>query len=198
MRRTILSENQYDRDSSPPRSRTRRRVRSAPPSKSPINKQHAAQRAEQQRGFQSVSHVLWRRRPGAKPRNAARHVRSATSTCSCSACAPSPLGPSPSKVGTPRAAVKFPSEPPPVPPSPRSRPSVAHVPRLFVEPHDVRGSFQGWASTPPRISRRVPLSRASAPERLLHPSRISHGRHADVDDRLCAARPRRSSGPPPR
>src|SRR2546423_770100 len=48
--------------------------------------------------------------------SAARPARAATSTCSWSACAPSPIAPRPSNVGTPRAAVKFPSEPPPVAP----------------------------------------------------------------------------------
>lgn len=48
---------------------------------------------------------------------AARGASAAISTCSCSAWAPSPMAPKPSSVGTPSAAVKLPSEPPPALPS---------------------------------------------------------------------------------
>ena len=48
---------------------------------------------------------------------AARGTSASISTCSWSAWAPSPIAPKPSSVGTPSAAVKLPSEPPPALPS---------------------------------------------------------------------------------
>src|SRR5207245_6447957 len=47
-------------------------------------------------------------------RRAARWGRARMTTFSCRLCAPSPTPPRPSSVGTPKAAVKLPSEPPPV------------------------------------------------------------------------------------
>src|SRR2546425_2348011 len=47
-------------------------------------------------------------------RRAARWGRARMTTFSCGLCAPSPTPPRPSSVGTPKAAVKLPSEPPPV------------------------------------------------------------------------------------
>ena len=89
------------------------------------DEQNAAQESQQQGGFQSVGHVsiLTVNRAIRPHTSAARHVRSDKTTCSWSAWAPSPDGPRPSNVGTPIAAVKFPSEPPPAAPSPRSWPS---------------------------------------------------------------------------
>src|SRR5262245_8872384 len=45
--------------------------------------------------------------------NAARRGISSMNICLCSACAPAPSTPRPSRVGSPMAAVKLPSEPPP-------------------------------------------------------------------------------------
>src|SRR5262249_46263404 len=58
-------------------------------------------------------------------RSAARRGRSDSRTCSSQAWAPAPRGPRPSSVGTPAAAVRFPSEAPPTRAAPSSKPSAA-------------------------------------------------------------------------
>src|ERR1035441_1201808 len=52
-------------------------------------------------------------------------ARCSTTIDSCGACAPSPTAPKPSRVGTPNAAVKFPSEAPPVDASSSVKPNSA-------------------------------------------------------------------------
>ena len=59
------------------------------------------------------------------PAAAVLGTRCSTTTDSCAACAPSPTAPNPSSVGTPSAAVKLPSEPPPVAASSSVKPSSA-------------------------------------------------------------------------
>ena len=59
----------------------------------------------------------------------ARSVRESIRMCSSSAWAPPPRAPRPSRVGTPSAAVKLPSLPPPVEPSVSSRPSARPIRR---------------------------------------------------------------------
>ena len=107
--------------------------------------------AEQQRGLQSslwlmIAILLVAQDRPMQTRQPARRATGSSdsmSTCSCSAWAPSPTAPRPSNVGTPSAAVKFPSEPPPVPPSPSSCPSSArHLSGLLVQTRDLGAAFQ--------------------------------------------------------
>ena len=90
---------------------------------------------------------------------AAPRVRAATrmTTCSPGLCAPSPTAPSPSSVGTPSAAVKFPSEPPPVDASPSGTP-ISRISdcawRKSCDTAAVRSS--GGRLIPPRTSMRAP------------------------------------------
>src|SRR5262249_49498705 len=84
-------------------------------------KKQRAHDAEEQRGFDNVHNLYCTVSPAMSPAtSAARSGSGSSSTYSWSACAPSPIAPSPSSVGTPSAAVKFPSDPPPVLPSARS------------------------------------------------------------------------------
>ena len=62
-------------------------------------------------------------------------------TDSCAACAPSPTAPIPSSVGTPRAAVKLPSEPPPVAASSRVEAEFSRYGARFFE----QGNRSGFA-----------------------------------------------------
>ena len=193
------------RSSSRRRRRTRARSPCAPPRASPMNSSSALSAARSTVVFSVLDMALWKagvgRRPpiyGARRSNpatsAALQGSGSRSTCSSAACAPPPMAPSPSRVGTPRAAVKFPSDPPPDPPSPSSRPNSAAMPRAAVyrrttparalERRPVhaardreRGSCQAWARKP--RDRRFELDVG-----------VRAGGHADVhvDGRLRAAR----------
>ena len=117
----------------------------APPSSSPMTSSSALISAEQQRRFHGVVHenILFRaaggsacvqiqtreqareRAPPGRAASRCRRVRAARARRRRSA-------PRPSSVGTPSAAVKLPSDPPPVAPSPSSWPSSPRdLPRLF-------------------------------------------------------------------
>ena len=88
-----------------------------------------------------------------RQRKAARRGMSSTSMCSFEACAPSPAHPNPSRVGIPIAAVKEPSLPPPVDPSPKSMPAAAAAAWAFWYSRttaSVRSS--GGRFRPPQIS----------------------------------------------
>lgn len=89
--------------------------------------------------------------------SAARSGNFAINTHSLGLCAPSPTAPSPSSVGTPNAAVKFPSDPPPVEDSPSgipiARDSVCACRKSLTTPA-VRSI--GGRLIPPRTSMRAP------------------------------------------
>src|SRR5690606_24159182 len=92
-----------------------------------------------------------------RAKSAARNGRSLTMMCSSVEWAPPPRGPSPSRVGTPSAAVKQPSLAPPVEPSPRSTPSPAASARAWrysSTTASVRSN--GGRFTPPRTSMETP------------------------------------------
>src|SRR5262249_10387472 len=93
-------------------------------------------------------------------RSAARRGRSDSRTCSSQAWAPAPRGPRPSSVGTPAAALRFPSEAPPTPAAPISQRSAAAAAcaRAYRAWDAGVGSI-GGRSKPPRGST---LTRASA------------------------------------
>ena len=159
------------------------------------DQQQRAQRPEQHRRLQPVRHVLYftcpsspaPRRLSSAARNAARQGKSSISTCSCTACAPSPRGPSPSRVGTPRAAVKFPSDPPPAATfaeilrrdrAPRRR-------ARLVERGDLRRAFERRAIDPAaQLEPGTSQGRHERPQLRGHSLRIGHRLDAHVDRRV--------------
>src|SRR6185295_6628644 len=88
--------------------------------------------ARQQVSLEEVPHrsiVSWCYPPPSTRRasSSARRGRSEARTHSWRACAPSPTGPRPSRVGTPAAAVRFPSEAPPTRAAERTKPRSAAI-----------------------------------------------------------------------
>ena len=75
--------------------------------------------------FRNQSRAAARPRRATSPTAPSGPAMRSTRMLSCGACAPSPTAPRPSSVGTPSAAVKLPSEPPPVSDSSSSTPSSA-------------------------------------------------------------------------
>ena len=75
------------------------------------------------RVYQASGEVCARQPINIAASSAVRGARCSTRTDSWRACAPSPTAPMPSSVGMPRAAVKLPSEPPPVEASSSAKPS---------------------------------------------------------------------------
>ena len=161
----------------------------------------SAQQPEQQRRFQAVRPWsdftrFFRRRSyeaefkaSAAPRERRPpRERRRMSTCSCAACAPSPIAPSPSSVGTPSAAVKLPSDPPPALPSPSSRPRAAATADALREQLDnCGGAFHRRPLEPACNGKTRPR-----PDRLQpaeSPTRTAVGRRSrrrpDVDHRPC-------------
>ena len=136
-----------------------------------------------------------RREPGrpAAPPSRAAHPRT---TCSCAACAPSPTAPRPSNVGTPREAVIFPSDAPPVAPSARSRPSSAATDRASSNRRRHGGGpFERRAIEParsPEAGAGPPWPAARHEPR--HPVRFGRRGDPGVDRRAGAGPARRSRG----
>ena len=71
--------------------------------------------------------------------SAVRGARCSTITDSCRACAPSPTAPMPSSVGMPSAAVKFPSDAPPVAASSSTKPVRGPAPAPYGRAGRSRG-----------------------------------------------------------
>ena len=206
MRRTILSENQYEPEVHD-RGEHERQHQSVRAARSVADQQ---QQAAQQRRAAARSSVrlpcllfyLYSRRPEPvqqdRPESAPRQVRSAARTCSCSACAPSPSRPSPSNVGTPSAAVKFPSDPPPVAAFAQllaQFPGARRAPARRAARRAADRSSGGRRHRPVDLQR-VPGTTGCEPaNRALHAIGVRMRRNADVDQRAGLDRRSRSSGP---
>ena len=193
MRRTILSENQYE-----PKFMTTAKTNAmtrpfAPPSSSPITRSRPLSSAEQQRRFQAVRHSLILLCFGlqAEGRRAARRgarratAGPSTSTCSCAACAPSPIAPE----AVQRRHAERRGEIAVRPAAGRPFAQLAsegggHVRRAREEPATAAVRSIGGRSKPPLTVRRVPgrrrVQRRGTPTRRRRPPRASGARTSIV------------------
>src|SRR5262249_37739596 len=90
-------------------------------------------------------------------RSAARPGKESMTMCSSTACAPAPRAPRPSSVGTPIAAVKLPSLPPPVEPSLSSSGIVRAIARARSNSRAIAGVRSiGGRLKPPSTRTRAP------------------------------------------